>query len=82
MPISKENITTALSLMTALAQRHDTIQQLAQQLAAPNIWRSLDGSLSVPIPDAEATRIEQFIKTYLDEAAVVHATLRAMLSNP
>lgn len=79
MPIDHTNVTTAVSLLTALAQRHDTITQITQRLAMPHIWRSIDGSLSVPIPPDEIAQLEGFIRTYLDEAAVVHATLRAIL---
>jgi hypothetical protein len=82
MPISHQNIITALSLMTALAQRHDAIHQLANQLSMPHIWRSPDGSLSVPIPPDELAQLEAFISTYLDECTVLHATLRAMLTKP
>jgi len=82
MSISHENITTAVSLLIALAQRHDAIHQLANQLATPTIWRSLDGSLSVPIPPNELDQLETFISTYLDECNVLHATLRAMLAKP
>lgn len=82
MTISHQNITTALSLLTALAQRHDAITQVSQRLAQPVIWRSIDGSLSVPIPPDELAQLETFISTYLDECAVLHATLRAMLAKP
>jgi hypothetical protein len=82
MTISHANITTAVSLLTALAQRHDAITQLATRLSQPVIWRSLDGSLSVPIPPDELAQLETFITAYLDEAAVIAAALHAMLAKP
>jgi len=82
MPISHENIITTLSLMTALSQRHDTIHQIATRLSQPHIWRSVDGSLVVPIPPNEIAELEAFITTYLDECAILYATLRAILAKP
>ena len=82
MPISHDNITTATALLTALVQRHDAIHQIATRLSQPHIWRSVDGSLVVPIPPAEIAELEAFITTYLDECAVVYATLRAILAKP
>jgi hypothetical protein len=82
MPITHENVTTVAALLTALRQRHDTIQQLANQLAMPVIWRSVDGSLSVPIAPAEIAQLEDFVKLYLDESQVIHSTLRAILAKP
>jgi len=80
MPINKDNLTAAVSLLAALAQRHDTLHQLSTQLASPIIWRSIDGSLSIPIPPPEVAQLEAFMKAYLDEAQVVQAALRALLA--
>jgi hypothetical protein len=80
MTISHQNITTIVALLTALSQRHDTIHQLAAQIAANVIWRAPDGSLSVPIPPNEIAQLESFITAYLNEAATVHTTLTAILA--
>jgi hypothetical protein len=82
MPIDHENLTLAASLLTALQQRHDAINQLATRLASPTVWRSVDGSLSVPIPPEEVAQLENIIRLYLDECLTLHTTLRAMLAHP
>ena len=78
MPIA--NIDTLLNLLTALAQRQETVRQLATQLAAPNLWRSPDGQLAVALTDAQQAELVAFVKTYLDESDVLIATARAALA--
>ena len=74
------NVDTLINLLTALAQRQQAIQQLAQQLQAGVIWRSPDGQLAVDIIDAQRVELEAFIKAYLDESDILIASARAILA--
>ncbi len=78
MPIA--NIDTLLNLLTALAQRQETVRQLAAQLANPSVWRSPDGQLAVALTDAQQAELTAFVKAYLDESEVLIASARAMLA--
>ena len=80
MPLTERNVETAINMLTALTQRQDTLRQLTQQIHVGNIWRSPDGTLAVPITDAQRTELEAFIKTYLDESEVLIAAVRTLLA--
>lgn len=79
MGITKENLETMTKLLSALAQRHVTIQDLATQLLAGTAWRSTDGSLKVELTDAQVQEIEEFIRTYVQEAETITLALKAHL---
>ena len=76
------NVDTLVNLLTALAQRQQTVQQLATQLQASTVWRSPDGQLAVALTDAQQAELTAFIKAYLDESEVLIAAARAMLAPP
>ena len=82
MPIATAHLETAVNMLNALAQRQDTVRQLASQLHAGVIWRSPDGQLAVDIPAPQRTELEAFIKAYLDESEILIAALRATLAPP
>jgi hypothetical protein len=82
MPISKDNLQSALSLFAALSQRQDTLRQLAQHVATGVIWQSPDGKLAVDFTPAQATDLEATLAAYLDESQTIITALRAMLTKP
>jgi len=82
MPITKDNLATAINLLNALSQRQDTIRQLAAAIGNAVIWRSPDGTIALPIPPAEIAELETFLHTYLNESQVTITALRAMLAEP
>ena len=79
MPLTDKNLETLVTMLSGLAQRQDTIRQLANQLHAGVIWRSLDGQLAVGLSEAQRTELEDFISAYLSESEVLIASVRAML---
>ena len=79
MPITTTKLDTLLNLLTALAQRQDTIRQLASQLQLGNLWRSTDGSLAVSITADQHAQVETIVKAYLDESQAIIDTARALL---
>ena len=82
MPIDKTNAPTITALLQALAQRAQTIDDLASRLGTGHIWRSLDGNLAVDIPDVERQRMEAFVDQYCNEAETIITTIRAALRAP
>jgi len=82
MGLSEKNLETLVNMLNGLAQRQDTIRQLAGQLHTGVIWRSLDGQLSVALSEAQRTELEEFIDAYLSESEVLTASVRAMLDKP
>jgi hypothetical protein len=79
MALSEKNLETLVNMLNALAQRQDTIRQLANHLHTGVVWRSLDGELSVGLSEAQRGELEEFIDAYLSESDVVTASVRAML---
>lgn len=79
MPLSKQNLEPVVRLLLALSQRHDQIYQLASRLSTGAAWRSPDGALVVDLSPTERERLEDFIRTYLEDAEVILATLRQQL---
>jgi hypothetical protein len=80
MPINTNNLETLVNMLTALAQRQDTLRQLAGQLHTATIWRSPDGQLAVALTAGQRGELEAFVKAYLDESDVLVAAARAMLA--
>ena len=80
MTLSKDNLETATRLLSAHVQRQDIMRQIVTQLGSGAIWRSPDGKLLVPIPEAEIAQLEEHLKAYLDEADLIATNLRAMMS--
>ena len=79
MGLSDKNLETIVNMLNGLAQRQDTIRQLASQLHTAVVWRSVDGQLSVALSEAQRTELEEFIDTYLSESEILVASVRAML---
>ena len=82
MPLTTNNLETLINMLSALAQRQDTLRQLAGQLHAGTIWRSPDGHLAAALTAAQRTDLEAFVKAYLDESDVLIASARAMVGQP
>ena len=82
MGLTQNNLETMVNMLNALAQRQDTIRQLASQLHTGVVWRSIDGQLSVALSEAQRTELEGFINAYLSESEVLIASVRAMLGKP
>jgi len=82
MALTERNLETAINMLNALAQRQDTVRQLASQLHAGTTWRSPDGQLAVALTAGQRTELETFVKAYLDESDVLIASARAMLGQP
>jgi hypothetical protein len=82
MPVTANNLETLINLLTALAQRQETLRQLAGQLHASVVWRSPDGQLAVALTEGQRTELEAFVKAYVDESDVLVATARASLAQP
>lgn len=80
MPLTAANIDTLVNMLTALAQRQQTLLQLASQLQAGTLWRSPDGKLAIAISDQQRAEIADFAKAYLEESEVIIATARAILA--
>jgi hypothetical protein len=80
MPITTANLEPLLNMLNALAQRQDTVRQLAAQLHGGTVWRSPEGSLAVDLTAEQRAELAGFAKAYLDESEVVIASARAMLS--
>jgi hypothetical protein len=80
MALTANNLETLINMLTALAQRQETVRQLASQLHASVVWRSPDGHLAVALTAGQRTELEAFVKAYLDESDILAATVRAMLS--
>jgi uncharacterized protein YbgA (DUF1722 family) len=79
MGLSEKNLETLVNMLNGLAQRQDTVRQLANHLNTGAVWRSVDGQLSVVLSEAQRTELEQFIDAYLSESEVLIASVRAML---
>ena len=82
MTLIANNLETLINMLNALAQRQETVRQLASQLHAATIWRSPDGQLAVALTAGQRTELEAFVKTYLDESDVLIAAARALLAQP
>jgi len=82
MPITSSNLETLINMLSALAQRQETVHQLAGQLHAATVWRSPDGKLAVALTTGQRTELEGFVKAYLDESDVLIAAARAVLAQP
>ena len=82
MPINTNNLETLINMLNALAQRQETVRQLASQLHAATIWRSPDGQLAVALTAGQRTELEAFVKAYVDESDILVAAARAMLASP
>jgi hypothetical protein len=80
MPFTTSNLETLINILTALTQRQEAIRQLATQLHGGAVWRSLDGSLAISLPDSQKDELTSFIKTYLDESEILITSARAMLA--
>lgn len=81
MGLTKANLETEVKLLVALAQRHAEIYSVAQKLSSSAVWRSTDGSAQILLSDKEREELEGFIRTYLQEADVIAATLRSHLDD-
>jgi hypothetical protein len=81
MPITKDNLQTALALHSALSQRQDTIRQMATQIASGAIWRSLDGNLAVDFTPTQTAELQAILTDYLNESQTLITTLRAIVSD-
>jgi hypothetical protein len=79
MGLSEKNLETLVNMLNGMAQRQDTIRQLANHLHAGVVWRSLDGQLSVAFSEAQRAELEEFVDAYLSESEVLIASVRAML---
>jgi uncharacterized protein YbgA (DUF1722 family) len=79
MPLTTHNLETLINMLNALAQRQETVRQLASQLHTGTLWRSVDGQLSVALSEAQRTELEEFIDAYLSESEVLIASVRAMV---
>jgi uncharacterized protein YbgA (DUF1722 family) len=79
MGLSEKNLETLVNMLNGLAQRQDTIRQLASHLRTAAVWRSVDGQLSVALSEAQRSELEEFIDAYLGESEVLIASVRAML---
>jgi len=79
MALSEKNLETLANMLNALAQRQDTIRQLANHLHTGVVWRSVDGQLSVALSEVQRTELEEFINAYLSESEILIASVRAML---
>jgi hypothetical protein len=82
MPITKDNLQTALALHSALSQRQDTIRQMATQIASGAIWRSTDGNLAVDFTPAQTAELEAILTDYLNESQTLIDVLRAIVGKP
>jgi hypothetical protein len=82
MPVTANNLETLINMLTALAQRQETLRQLAGQLHTGAVWRSPDGQLAVALTATQRTELEAFVKAYVDESDVLVATARAILAQP
>ena len=82
MTLTVNNLETLINMLNALAQRHETVRQLAGQLHAGVVWRSMDGQLAVALTAGQRTELEAFVKGYLDESDVLIAAIRAALAQP
>jgi len=82
MRVTQSNLETMINMLNGLAQRQDTLRQLASQLHTGVIWRSVDGQLSVALSEAQRIELEEFIDAYLSESEVLIASVRAMLGKP
>ena len=82
MPLTANNLETLINMLNALAQRQDTVRQLAAQIHAGAIWRSVDGQLAVALTSAQQAELAGFIKVYLDESEMLIASARAVLAQP
>jgi hypothetical protein len=82
MGLTQNNLETMVNMLNGLAQRQDTIRQLANQLHTGVIWRSVDGQLSVALSEAQRIELEEFVQGYLSESEVLVASARAMLGKP
>jgi hypothetical protein len=82
MTLTANNLETLINMLNALAQRHETVRQLAGQLHGGVIWRSMDGQLTVALTAGQRTELEAFVKGYLDESDVLIAAIRAALAKP
>ena len=82
MALTVNNLETLINMLNALAQRHETVRQLAGQLHGGVIWRSMDGQLAVALTAGQRTELEAFVKGYLDESDVLIAAIRAVLAQP
>lgn len=80
MTLTDKNLETLINMLSGLSQRQETIRQLAGQLQAGTVWRSLDGQLSVALSEGQRAQIEEFMNTYLNESDVLAASARAMLA--
>lgn len=79
MALNNQNLETLLNMLSGLTQRQDTIRQLAGQLQAGVVWRSVDGQLSVALSAEQRAQLEDFVNTYLNESEILIASARAML---
>ena len=68
MGLSEKNLETLANMLNGLAQRQDTIRQLANHLHTGVVWRSIDGQLSVALSEAQRAELEEFIQAYLSES--------------
>jgi hypothetical protein len=80
MSINANNLETLVNMLNALAQRQETVRQLASQLHTATIWRSPDGQLAVALAAGQRDELEAFVKAYLDESDILIAAARAMLA--
>ena len=79
MGLSEKNLDTLVNMLNGLAQRQETIRQLASHLHTGIVWRSVDGQLSVALSETQRTELEEFIDAYLSESEVLVTSVRAML---
>ena len=80
MALTNQNLETLLNMLGSLTQRQDAIRQLAGQLQAGVVWRSVDGQLSVALSKEQRAQLENFANTYLNESEILIASVRAMLA--
>jgi len=78
MGLTEKNLETLVNMLNGLAQRQETIRQLANPLHPGVGWRSVDGQVSVALSEAQRTELEEFIDAYLSESEILIASVRAM----
>ena len=81
MALTAANIDMLVNMLTALAQRQQTLQQLAAQLHSGVFWRSPDGKLAVAVSDQMSAELVEFAKVYLDESEIIIISARAILAD-
>ena len=80
MAIDQAKLEMLLRRFQALHQRQEPLRQLLQLLAGEAAWRSVDGSLALPLSDTDKQEIKGWLRDYLDESQAIIDSIRTEIA--